>query len=241
MACILLFAGLSCSKEDSTMEPEAPLSISFRLLHNGQPLNVTNQYLNFSGETYTITKFKFYISNIRLINNFPSAEKDSYHLIDLALPQSHTIVGAFKKAEYKSIEFVVGVDSIRNVSGAQTGALDPANGMFWTWNTGYIFAKMEGNSSASSGPGQSVTYHIGGFKTGENAIRKLVLDFPANSPVNVGLTTSVVIDVDVARWFDGKHTLSIAANSSIMTPGGVSLQIADNYASMFTVEKVINP
>ncbi|WP_316930094.1 MbnP family protein, partial [Hymenobacter sp. IS2118] len=35
--------------------------------------------------------------------------------------------------DYQSVSFTVGVDSARNVAGAQTGALDPNNGMFWTW------------------------------------------------------------------------------------------------------------
>jgi len=240
---ILLVGGVSCSKEDSTKEPAASLNFSFRLVHNGQPINVSSQYLNFSGETYSISRFRFYISNIKLtsLTNQISAEKDSYHLIDLALAGSGDFNSIFNKAVYKSIEFTVGVDSIRNVSGAQTGALDPLNGMFWTWNSGYIFAKLEGISTSSTAPGQAFTYHIGGFKPGENALRKVTLNFPGSSPVNVGQTSQVVISVDVAKWFDDKHTISIAANPSIMTPGGVSLQIADNIAGMFSIEKVINP
>ena len=239
--CIILLAALSCSKEDSRMENIAPIHISFRLLHNGHPLSVSDPYLNFSGETYMISKFKFYISNLKLISNVEAAEKESYHLVDFETPSSTEIVAELKKGIYSSIEFQVGVDSIRNVSGAQTGALDPLNGMFWTWNTGYIFAKLEGHSSTSPAPSQAFTYHIGGFKTGENAIRKVNLGFPSNSPVNVGRTSSIVIDVDLAQWFDGVHTISIAANPSIMTPGGVSLLIADNYATMFTIGKVNNP
>ena len=37
----------------------------------------------------------------------------------------------------------LGVDSLRNVTGVQTGALDPAMDMYWTWNTGYVMAKLE--------------------------------------------------------------------------------------------------
>jgi hypothetical protein len=232
---------LSCSKEDSNEQSSERVKISFRLINDGEPLDFTTQYLNGSGEFYTVNKFKFYISNIRLttLENKVSAEKESYHLIDRESPESKEISPAINKGSYKSIEFVLGVDSLRNVSGAQTGALDPTNGMFWTWNSGYIFAKLEGKSPASTAPGQTITYHIGGFKTGENAQRKISLDFP--SPVVTGKTTLVVIDVDLAKWFDGQHKISIAANPSLMTPGGLSLSIADNYATMFSIEKVINP
>ena len=46
--------------------------------------------------------------------------------------------------EYTKVNYTIGVDAARNTEGAQDGALDLVNGMFWSWNTGYIFMKMEG-------------------------------------------------------------------------------------------------
>lgn len=230
----------SCSKENSSVNDSASVKISFRLMNEGQPLNTTDQYTNSSGEKYTVRTFRFYVSNIKLRSaTAATAEKESYHLIDLAKSESREISAFFTKGSYNTIEFMLGVDSTRNVSGAQTGALDPANGMFWTWNTGYIFAKLEGNSPVSTAPLQAITYHIGGFRTGENAIRTISLPMPAGKPLVVGSSTAqVVIDVDLAHWFMHMHTISIAATPSIMTPGGVSLKIADNYAGMFSVLNV---
>jgi hypothetical protein len=109
--------------------------------------------------------------------------------------------------------------------------------MFWTWNTGYIFAKLEGRSPSSAAPFQKLTHHIGGFRTGENAIRKITLAMP----FEIGRAKELVINADVQKWFDGPHQISIASNASVMSPGGVALKIADNYASMFSVNKVVNP
>lgn len=230
----------SCSKENSNVNDTAALKISFRLMNDGQPLNTTDQYTNSSGETYTVRTFRFYVSNIRLRSaSSTTAEKESYHLVDLAKTESKEISAIFNKGTYNTIEFMVGVDSTRNVSGAQTGALDPAYGMFWTWNTGYIFAKLEGNSPVSTAPSQAITYHIGGFRTGENAIRIISLPMPAGKSLLVGSNNpQLVIDVDLAHWFMHMHTISIAATPSVMTPGGVSLKIADNYAGMFSVLNV---
>jgi hypothetical protein len=61
------------------------------------------------------------------------------------------------------MEFMIGVDSARNNSGAQTGALDPTNGMFWSWSTGYIMAKFEGTSAQSPAAANALKFHIGGF------------------------------------------------------------------------------
>lgn len=230
----------SCNKDSSSETDLAPLKISFNLQAFGAPIDTTVQYTNNSGEKFKISTFKFYVSMIEAVNssnNFKAAEIESYHLVDLADPATHRFTISLKNGIYDKLNFIVGVDSVRNVSGAQTGALDPVHGMFWTWNTGYIFAKLEGKSPSSTAPFQMFTYHIGGFKTGENAIRTISL--PAQ--IQIGKTNELVINADVQRWFDGVNSISIASKASIMSPGGPALLMADNYATMFNVNKIVNP
>lgn len=239
-AAILVLLALSCNKEKSSETGLAPVKVSFNLLAFGAPIDTTVQYTNNSGEKYKISTLKFYASLFEAINTTTSsktAETESYHLIDLADPASRQFTVKLNPGMYDRLNFIIGVDSVRNVSGAQTGALDPVHGMFWTWNTGYIFAKLEGKSPASSAPFQMFTYHIGGFKTGENAIRTISL--PAQ--FEVGKTNEIIINADVERWFDGVNIISIASKASIMSPGGPALLMADNYASMFSVNRVVNP
>lgn len=233
----------SCQKDFSINSDTAALKVNFRLLNNGEPLNTSETYLNFSGEQYRVNVFKFYVSNIKLrtTDNQVTEEKESYHLVDLADAESRELTVNLNNGSYQQLEFTIGVDSLRNVSGAQTGALDPMLGMFWTWNSGYIFAKLEGQSPQSTAIQQNFTYHIGGFRTGENALRKIILTMPNDKPIQMGKTDMVIIDVDLARWFDGGNNISIASEPSLMTPGGKSLLIADNYATMFSLANVINP
>lgn len=240
LGTILLLA--SCQKDISDETGTSTLKVTFRLQNNGEALNTGETYLNFSGEQYRVDVFKFYVSNIKLRtkDNQVAEEKESYHLVDLADAESLELSINMENGSYQELEFTVGVDSLRNVSGAQTGALDPMLGMFWTWNSGYIFAKLEGQSPQSTAIQQNFVYHIGGFRTGENALRKIVLTMPADKPVQMGKTEMVVIDVDLARWFDGTHKISIATAPALMTPGGQSLLIADNYATMFSLANVIN-
>ncbi|HEX5669654.1 MAG TPA: MbnP family protein [Chitinophagaceae bacterium] len=242
LSAIILIAIVlvGCNKESSSETDLAPLKISFNLQAFGAPIDTTVQYTNNSGEKFKISTFKFYVSMIEAVNssnNIRATETESYHLVDLSDPATHQFTVSLKNGIYDKLNFIIGVDSVRNVSGAQTGALDPIHGMFWTWNTGYIFAKLEGKSPSSTAPFQMFTYHIGGFKTGENAIRTISL--PAQ--IQIGKTNELVINTDVERWFDGVKTISIASKASIMSPGGPALQMADNYATMFSVYKVVNP
>ncbi|MDQ2863900.1 MAG: hypothetical protein M3R50_09685 [Bacteroidota bacterium] len=121
-------------------------------------------YVNPFNETYTISKLRYYITNVSLQaeHNF-FMEKNSYHLIDESNEETQAITFSVPSGSYSSLNFLLGVDSLHNVSGAQTDDLDPAKDMFWTWNSGYVMAKMEGNSPASKLVNNKFEFHIGGF------------------------------------------------------------------------------
>ena len=130
---------------------------------------------------------------------------------------------------FTKIEFLLGVDSIRNVSGIQTGALDPAKGMFWTWNSGYIMAKLEGESPLANAAGNRFTYHIGGFRFGINTVRKISLNIANNQ------NNEIHINADINQWFKSKSEIRIAETNNCQTPGTLAVKFADNYANMFTI------
>ena len=57
------------------------------------------------------------------------------------------------------VRLMLGVDSLTNASGVHCCALDPANGMYWSWQSGYIQFKLEGKDKS----GQALNLHLGGF------------------------------------------------------------------------------
>jgi hypothetical protein len=209
---------------------------------NGAPLVINAPFSTALGEPFTPLAFSYYISNIKLVDleGKTITQGSSYFLVDERKPTSKAFVAALPAGSYKAIKFTLGVDSIRNVSGIQTGALDPANGMFWSWNTGYIFAKLEGKSVVSPAPLSNVTYHIGGFKTGENALQEVTLYLPEPLLIKSSGSATIRLEADVARWFAGAHNISIAQNAFCMDAGPLAQQIAENYAGMFTITAVEN-
>src|SRR5205085_3433926 len=116
----------------------------------------TKWYKNTSNEIFTVTKLKYYITNVKLHreDGLVFTEEDSYHLIKHVDSLSATAfsIKNLPPGNYNGMEFLIGVDSLRNVSGVQTGALDVNNQMFWSWNSGYIFFKMEGDYVSDSVP-----------------------------------------------------------------------------------------
>lgn len=211
-----------------------PVTIHFKNQVGSKLLYLDSTYTNPHGEAFTVRIFRYYISHLYVLSNkgktyMPS---DAYFLVDEGKQASKTITLWVPFPIIQSIGFTIGVDSSRNVSGVQTGALDPANGMFWTWNSGYIMAKLEGSSPVSKAPQNGFTYHIGGFRNGENAARRLSLVLPKTISAT---KDTVIIKADVNAWFNGVHPLKIADQPSIMTPGPQAMQIADNYSKMFSI------
>lgn len=191
-------------------------------------------YKNNIGQPYTITKFKYYLSNIILKSKDKkkSISHDVFLIDEENTSSKEIILSKIKKGVYDSISFIIGVDSLRNCSGAQSGALDPINTMFWTWNTGYIFLKLEGKSTMSSAPGKIFEYHIGGYKEPTNAIEKVhfALPFPLDfTKVN---EQTIKVNVNVAELFRAPMDIDFSKLPSV-TDTKNALVISRNYKDMF--------
>lgn len=193
-------------------------------------------YKNELNQDFTISKFKYYISNISFENtNGTKTAPSTSFLIDQedSLSLSTNSI-SIPSGIYSSLEFILGVDSLHNVSGAQNGALDVVNTMFWTWNSGYIFMKLEGNSSFSNSPGHFFEYHIGGFKEPYNAIRKIKLTFDQPVEISKHKLTDILINVNVLEILQHPNSIDFSKNSSIVEPSQSKI-VSDNYEDIFSI------
>ena len=184
------------------------------------------------GEPMTIYKFKYYISHISVITEDGKEQPldDGCHLVDEADSLSKSIIVPWISHPIKAITFLLGVDSIKNVSGAQAGDLDPLKGMYWTWNTGYVDAELEGRSDSSHANAHFLSWHVGGFKQGQDAARQIKL---ALTPT----AGTILIDADIKKWFNARHPIRITQSPVCHEPGSLAMTIADNYSAMFSIEQ----
>lgn len=241
---------ISCQKElkfDKVPAKDHNLVLRFKpvVQYDSVALEFGTSYPNPFKEPFTPTAFKFYIHGIKLINtdsNRTYPAPDKYYLIDFSDSLSTVIKLPVLPYVYNRISFTIGVDSARNVSGAQTDALDPAKGMFWNWNTGYIMAKLEGTSPRSSQGGR-FEFHIGGFSGPNNTVKELtplLFPFPQNVDLKPGQTTEMFITADAYAWFSVPHDIKLSENPVISTTGDLARQMAENYSDMFTVDSIAN-
>jgi hypothetical protein len=224
--------------------PELDVELDISHVVGDEPLRLDEgRYRSASGEEFTVGRLRYYLSLPRLRRadgswfepRYPADSAEAYHLVDDAVPASRRLrIAGVPAGEYTGIEFLVGIDEERNHAGIQSGALDPARGMFWTWKSGYIFLVLEGRSPQSPVPGGRFSYHIGG---GEPSLaRRVYLPF-GERPIRVEerVTPTVHLVADVAALFSAVSPVSIAKLPEAMDPAAAK-PLADNAAAMFRVD-----
>ncbi len=246
---LLISAGLTSCKKDNP-EPNdnssanqtgtARLNLEHMWGTGNTGFTLNSQLIHpMNGDTLTFTTLKYYISNIRFRKNDGSwyEQPDSYYLVDLSDESSAQIsVSGIPTGTYTEMQYTLGVDSARNVSGAQSGALSVSNDMFWSWNSGYIMIKAEGTSPNSSSG--SFAYHLGGFSGTNSAVATMSADLSAtNLIVSAGHTSEVHMLVNTARLM---HTTSVETLNAIHMPGADAKVMADDFHSGFAFDHIHN-
>ena len=227
------------------------LTLQFNHLFNNEPLAFGKEYTNAHGEKFTVKTLNYFISNIKLTlkngSEYVVPQDSSYFLISQSDAASQKIqLHNLPKEKYKSISFLLGVDSARNTMDVskRTGALDvagTAKGMYWAWNSGYIFLKFEGKSSViPDSLSNNFYYHIGGFGGFKSAtinnIRAKTFEF--EKAISLKKSAPVVnINVDMATLFKQKTDVLLAKNSNVMW-GELSVKISENYMTGFNLGSI---
>jgi len=252
IAFLVLAASLvtlsSCKKEEIKPETEVPAdtngSVAVKLTHKWgmeSELFEMNKYYThpMNGDSMSFTTYKYYISNFKLKKADGTwwVHPESYFLVDLSNPASETLdLGQIPSGEYTEMEYTLGVDSLRNVSGAQTGALSTTNNMFWSWNSGYVMVKAEGLSpNASTG---SFAFHLGGFKGEYNVVTVKNVSFSSNNlTISSGKKSEIHLNVNPAMTWCTSGSCS--GTSAIMMPGALAKQLATDFYSGFVFDHIV--
>lgn len=218
---ILLLATLFFSLE---IFGQKKIVIKFEHIANGKKIVLNDStYTNTFGEKYTVSKLKYYVSNILFTTKGLRETNKETYLIDAFKNDS---IIKYDQRKIVGISFTIGVDSVLNCSGAQSGALDPLNDMFWTWNNGYVFFKLEGTSTSSTADRNRIEQHIGGYKGEYKVQRRIFLPLKI-----IGNTITIQMDLD-KYW----NELKIAENAVIATSGALAKKAADNFTKMYSIK-----
>ncbi len=209
-------------KQDCTAQ-----KIELKMLMGEQVLYLDSNYKLGSADSIQITALKFYISDVEFWNNdsLLNTEKKSYHLIDITNPESFFLQFdlPFINA-YNQIKFKLGIDSAAHAAGAMSGALDPLNGMYWTWQSGYINSKIEG-FYIEQGVKKVFQFHLGGYQNPFNALQELTLKVQSKAILPIAF--------DLMPFF---QLIDLKNRHHIMQPSSEAVLFSRNLKKCFTLK-----
>lgn len=185
-------------------------SIRFRAFFGKEAVDWENKNFSSStGETFRFSQVAFYLSDFCWYGADGQVlrEPGRVELLKANSEQDNMHIRATVKPG--RLCFRLGLDSATQVSGETRGPLDPALGMYWAWNTGYIQCKLEGISSASGGKNGQFEFHLGGYRS----------PYPTDFPVclsfaEAGLNPEVRLNLKPLM-----DSVSLKKNWSVISPG----------------------
>ena len=193
------------------------VKLSFVPTIGGAEISLDKEYLLKELGKVTFTKLKFYFG---LAGDTSSK---SYFLIDLKKKSSCLVEFPLQKNSLNNeFAFCCGVYSFTNTSGVYMGALDPLNGMYWTWQSGYINWKLEGTAAAAPTRNHEFHFHIGGYSAPFATLTPVILKVDNQQNVNVF--------VDLHRFLNG---IDLKTENNIMIPGHNAVRLAKKAGTIF--------
>ena len=204
------------------------LTIVFNPTFNNERI-VLDQTYRYNNDTLEFSTLKFYISVINFYYNdsLVYSLKKEHHLVDISDKNSLIITEQINSTlPYNYITFNLGIDSTTNSSGAFGGDLDPTNGMYWTWQSGYINFKLEGKSTRCKSRNNVFQFHLGGYQHPFSSIQKIKLPVKNEHIIHI----NVVLD----KFIDATDLNNI---SEVMSPSQQSVNLSNICSTIFEISK----
>ena len=176
-----------------------------------EPLSLDKYYL-LGKDSLMLHELKFYLSDFQFENENRKHVLIGPYLIDLKDSNSLQLFSDLQIDNYQSLHFKFGLDSFYQVSEIVDGPLNPMNGMYWAWNSGYIQFKCIGTTSSISQMDQTFEYHLGGYRR----------PFETLVPIQLAILGNTLI-LDIKPFFE--RTVDFSLVQRVMIPG----KIAQNY------------
>ncbi len=172
------------------------LTISLNHLFGANALQLSPvKYVTSASDTIVVTELQYYIANVELTTKQGTkVQLGNANLVKFVPPAASSFtINDVPAGTYTGISYLIGVDSTRNSTGTNQGDLDPNYGMYWSWNTGYVFVRLKGRFSASE---TGYSFDIGGTSNIMSASHSLT------AYEKSGTSAIVTLNMDIAKVFN---------------------------------------
>ncbi len=235
----------SCDSDDETSVSQTfTPKFNFTFNWDGEPVNLSDfndiKYTNANGEQLSITRLRYLLSNISLVNNDDETLVKDFNLVDLTNQEGleFTSTTILPITNYNTIKFTVGFNEEDNV--LEYPDLNIVN---WNWNEnlggGYHIMQYEGlfiNAIAEEKP---YAMHLGTRRVSEGVFEPnhftITLNFEENTILNND--SEIEIQMNIAEWFKNPNTWDLnVLNAPLMPVYEAQVMMHENGSSVFSVK-----
>ena len=171
------------------------------------------RYRTSAGETFSITRVSYLVSDFELQRNDGSwlELSNSAAWLDLGQNRDSVRLAAVPPGEFCSVRFLVGLDTnLNHADAAKFPAGHPLNpnlnGLHWSWQGGFIFLALEGLWRNAGGQLDGWAYHLA---RDTNAVRITLA-----APLAITNETKLELDFDLATVLNAPRPLSFGQDGS---------------------------
>lgn len=201
-----------CTADPAPADSAVLIDLAVDARAGDQPFAMGKTLISAAGDNFSVSTLRFYLSHLELVTEQGSrvpavlAEADGtpleygVTLVDYTDPSSTTLHLLVPPGKYTSLALSVGVPEhcqdggLLNHENAseQNAPLDVDTDMYWGWDPGYVFLKIEGRTTTPNGT-KSFLFHVGDDK------RYTTVTMPAM--FDVAGPASHRLAVDINRFF----------------------------------------
>ena len=196
------------------------LNVSIRW--GNEPITLEKYYI-LGKDSLMFHELKLYLSDFQFEKETRKQVLVGPHFIDLEDPNSLRLFPDFPVAEYQSLRFHFGLDSSYHVSESVDGPLNPMNGMYWAWNSGYIQFKCTGTSSLIPLLDKTFEFHLGGYREPFETVESIQLPILGNKLI-----------LDIKPFFE--QTVDLPLIQRVMIPGNMAQYYCQELSKSFRSE-----
>jgi hypothetical protein len=222
---VLLFTP---KKEQSLRNEVKNLKITIVPTFQGTPLQQDTWYVTRNRDSIQVDKLRFYFTQFSGLNKDGEQliTTDTAFLVDAFDATSLELsIPLVKESALESLHCNLGVPNKLHDAGALAGALDPINGMYWAWQSGFINFKLEGTSPSCPTRKNKYMYHIGGYKEPFATTQELHFEFAKN------IDNNLVIAVDIEPFLASND---LKTTNQLMIPGQQAYDQSLKLPKLFT-------
>lgn len=246
----LLITALAFGLSACRNEPEASVSnptkvnVRFNALWDNQPFQMQQVYTDDFGNRLRCDKLMNYVALITLIkDDGTEVQIKDFMLLDFY--EENAFNAEIPAGKYTGLRFGIGVprDYNKDQDPAQypsSSALSVAGsqGMFWVWNTGYIFAKFEGKCDTTGTEGAELLTPIA-IHAGDDPSYREFLSQPFMLDMN-GNSRTLQVNLHVDRIFSPVNGNEVNIAEQAVTHTSTNPQLAadfmDNFLAALTLD-----